>query len=167
MSLAQQQHIVCSDYYNCDVIKGTPMRHILVPFDDAPHATRAFSLALTLAKTFGSWITVASVVQEDIKNSWVRGVPSREKGMSERSVSRLDKKMQLLQVQAQKFGVKFDSVIMTSSNVAESMLSFIREYNIDFIVRGSRGKGMMKEMMLGRVSTNVALNSACPVLLVK
>jgi len=73
----------------------------------------------------------------------------------------------LLQLQAQKFGVKFDSVIMTSSTVAETMLSFIREYNIDFIVMGSRGKAMMKEMMLGRISTTVALNSPCPVLIVK
>jgi len=56
---------------------------------------------------------------------------------------------------------------MTSSTVAETMLSFIREYNIDFIVMGSRGKGMLKEMMLGRVSTTVALNSPCPVLIVK
>jgi len=167
MSLEKLQHIVCSDFYNCDVIKGAPMRHILVPFDDAPHATKAFSLALTLAKTFGAWITAASVVQEDIKNSWISGTPGREKGMSERSVTRLDDKMKLLQLQAQKFGVKFDSVIMTSSTVAETMLSFIREYNIDFIVMGSRGKAMMKEMMLGRISTTVALNSPCPVLIVK
>jgi nucleotide-binding universal stress UspA family protein len=167
MSLEKPLNIVCSDFYNCDVIKGAPMRHILVPFDDARHATKAFSLALTLAKTFGAWITAASVVQEDIKNSWISGTPGREKGMSERSVTRLDDKMKLLQLQAQKFGVKFDSVIMTSSTVAETMLSFIREYNIDFIVMGSRGKGMLKEMMLGRVSTNVALNSPCPVLIVK
>ena len=167
MSLEKPLNIVCSDFYNCDVIKGAPMRHILVPFDDARHATKAFSLALTLAKTFGAWITAASVVQEDIKNSWISGTPGREKGMSERSVTRLDDKMKLLQLQAQKFGVKFDSVIMTSSTVAETMLSFIREYNIDFIVMGSRGKAMTKEMMLGRISTTVALNSPCPVLIVK
>jgi len=32
---------------------------------------------------------------------------------------------------------------------------------------GTRGRREMKEMMLGRVSTTIALNSGCPVLLIK
>jgi nucleotide-binding universal stress UspA family protein len=167
MSLEKHSQIICTDLNTCDVINGSGMKHILVPFDDAPHATRAFGLALTLAKIFGSWITVATVVQEEIKNSWISGTPGREKGMTERSISRLDKKIELLELQAKKFNIRFDSVIMTSKHVAETMLSFIREYKIDFIVMGSRGKGMEKEMMLGRVSTTVALNAPCPVLLIK
>lgn len=167
MSIQKPINIVCQDLYNSKAVYGSPMKHILVPFDDSSHTSSTFGLALTLAKNFGAWITMVSVIQEDIKNSWISGTPGSEKGMTETSASRLGKKMELLKIQAEKFNVRFDSVVLTSNSVAESILTLIREYGIDFIVMGSRGKGMAKEMMLGRISTNVALNSPCPVLLVK
>ncbi len=160
-------NIKCIDLSNCEIVGGSPISHILVPFDESKHASSAFGFALTLAKNFGARISVISVVQEDIKNSWVSGTPGREKGMTERSTSRLEKQFELLKIQAEKFNVHFDSSVLTSNSVAETILTVTREYKIDFIVMGSRGKGMLKEMMLGRVSTNIALNASCPVLLIK
>jgi len=167
VSIQKPINIKCIDLNNCEVIRGSPISHILVPFDDSKHASSAFGFALTLAKNFGARITVISVVQEEIKNSWISGVPGREKGMTERSTSRLEKKIELLKIHAEKFDISFDSAVLSSSSVAETILTITREYKIDFIVMGSRGKGMLKEMMLGRVSTNVALNAPCPVLLIK
>ncbi len=167
VSIQKPINIQCIDLNHCEISYGSPISHILVPFDDSKHASRAFGFALTLAKNFGALISVISVVQEKIKSSWVNDVPGREKGMTERSSSRLEKLTELLKIQAEKFDVRFDSAVLTSSSVAETILTVTREYKIDFIVMGSRGKGMSQEMMLGRVSTNVALNAPCPVLLVK
>ena len=167
MSIQKPINIKCVDLYNCESIPGSPITKILVPFDDSEHAARAFGFALTLAKNFGASVSVVSVVQEEIKNSWISGTPGREKGMTERSSNRLENKAGLLQLQADKFDVRFDSAVVTSNSVAETILTIIREYKIDFVVMGSRGKGMHKEMMLGRISTHVALNSSCPVLLIK
>jgi nucleotide-binding universal stress UspA family protein len=167
MSIQNPVNIKCVDMYNCESIPGSPISHILVPFDDSEHASRAFGFALTLAKNYGALVSIVSVVQEEIKNSWISGTPGREKGMTERSSTRLAKRAELLQLQAEKFDVRFDSAVVTSNSVAETLLTIIREYKIDFVVMGTRGKGMHKEMMLGRISTNVALNSPCPVLLIK
>ncbi len=167
MSIQNPINIKCFDLYKCESIPGSPITKILVPFDDSEHAARAFGFALTLAKNYNAMISVVSVVQEEIKNSWISGTPGREKGMTERSTTRLEKKAELLKVQAEKFDVRFESTVVTSKSVSETLLTFIREYKIDFVVMGTRGKGMHKEMMLGRISTNVALNSPCPVLLVK
>jgi len=167
VSIQKPVNIKCVDLYNCESIPGSPITKILVPFDDSEHAARAFGFALTLAKNYGAMVSVVSVVQEEIKNSWISGTPGREKGMTERSSSRLENKAGLLQLQAEKFDVRFESAVVTSNTVAETLLTIIREYKIDFVVMGSRGKGMHKEMMLGRISTHVALNSSCPVLLVK
>ncbi len=167
MSIQKPVNIKCVDLYNCESFPGSPITKILVPFDDSEHAARAFGFALTLAKNFGASVSLVSVVQEEIKNTWISGTPGREKGMTERSSSRLEKKAGLLQLQAEKFGVPFESAVVTSNSVAETILTIIREYKKDFVVMGSRGKGMHKEMMLGRISTTVALNSSCPVLLVK
>ncbi len=149
------------------MIPGSPITKILVPFDDSEHATRAFGFALSLAKNFGASISVISVVQEEIKNSWISGTPGREKGMTERSSTRLENRAGSLQLQAEKFDIRFESAVVTSNTIAETLLTIIRQYKIDFVVMGSRGKGMHKEMMLGRISTHVALNSNCPVLLIK
>lgn len=167
MSIVKPVNIKCVDLNNCELVAGTPISHILVPFDESEHASRAFGFALTLAKNFGALISVISVVQEEIKNSWISGTPGREKGMTERSSRRLEKGIELLQIQAEKFDVRFESAVMSSKTVAETLLTIIRNYKIDFVVMGSRGKGMHKEMMLGRVSTTLALNAPCPVLLIK
>ena len=167
MSIQKPINIKCVDLTNCESIPGSPITKILVPFDDSEHAARAFGFALTLAKNYDASVSVVSIVQEEIKNSWISGTPGREKGMTERSSNRLENKAGLLQLQAEKFDVRFDSAVVTSNSVAETILTIIREYKIDFVVMGSRGKGMHKEMMLGRISTHVALNSSCPVLLVK
>lgn len=167
MSIQKPINIKCVDLSNCESIPGSPITKILVPFDDSEHAARAFGFALTLAKNYDASVSVVSIVQEEIKNSWISGTPGREKGMTERSSTRLENKAGLLQLQAEKFGIRFESAVVTSNSVAETLLTIIREYKIDFVVMGSRGKGMHKEMMLGRISTHVALNSSCPVLLIK
>ncbi len=167
MSIQKPINIKCTDLTNCEITPGSPITKILVPFDDSEHATRAFGFALSLAKNFGASISVISVVQEEIKNSWISGTPGREKGMTERSSTRLENRAGSLQLQAEKFDVRFESAVVTSNSIAETLLTIIRQYKIDFVVMGSRGKGMHKEMMLGRISTHVALNSNCPVLLIK
>jgi len=167
VSIQKPINIKCVDLSNCESIPGSPITKILVPFDDSEHAARAFGFALTLAKNYDASISVISIVQEEIKNSWISGTPGREKGMTERSSTRLENKAGLLKLQAEKFDVRFESAVVTSNSVAETLLTIIREYKIDFVVMGSRGKGMHKEMMLGRISTHVALNSSCPVLLIK
>ncbi len=167
MSIQKPINIKCIDLTNCESIAGSPITKILVPFDDSEHAARAFGFALTLAKNFGASVSVVSIVQEEIKNSWISGTPGREKGMTERSSTRLQNRAGSLQLQAEKFGIRFESAVVTSNDIAETLLTIIRQYKIDFVVMGSRGKGMHKEMMLGRISTHVALNSSCPVLLVK
>ena len=58
-------------------------------------------------------------------------------------------------------GIGFDGTIISSKNIAESIISFASTNKIDLVVMGTRGKGMPKEMMLGRVSTDVALNAHC------
>ena len=167
MSIQKPINIKCVDLSNCESIPGSPITKILVPFDDSEHAARAFGFALSLAINFGASVSVVSVVQEEIKNTWISGTPGREKGMTERSSTRLENKAGSLQLQAEKFDVRFESAVVTSNSIAETLLTIIRQYKIDFVVMGSRGKGMHKEMMLGRISTYVALNSSCPVLLVK
>lgn len=159
--------VLCSDLDSCNIVQGNTVRRILVPFDNSPHSTRSFGAALDMAKNRDASIVVISVIQEEIKKSWVNDTPTREKNMTKNSNVILKDGIRKLQSQAQKLGIGFDSTIVSSASIAETIISFASTNKIDLVVMGTRGKGMPKEMMLGRVSTDVALNAHCPVLLVK
>ncbi|KKL17808.1 hypothetical protein LCGC14_2481830 [marine sediment metagenome] len=159
--------IICQDLDHCSVSDVQSVRRILVPFNSTKHAPNVFGKALTIAKLYGASICVVSIVNKDLVKKWVNGTPSRQSAMSLGSVDILKKGITKLGLQAKKFKIPFDHTIITSKKVSESILSLIDSQKIDLVVMGTKGKGMMKEMLIGRVSSAVAVNAKCPVLLVK
>ena len=167
MSDSRVTQVLCSDLDRCNVVQGNTIKKILVPFDNSLHSARSFGTALDMAKNRGASIVVISVIQEEIRKSWVNDTPTREKNMTKNSNHILKEGIRKLENQVLKIGIGFDSTIVSSKSIAETIISFASVNKIDLVVMGTRGKGMPKEMMLGRVSTDVALNAHCPVLLVK
>jgi len=143
------------------------IKRILVPFDNSSHSSRAFGHALDLARKFGASIIVISVIQEEFKKTYVNDTPSREKNMSKTSLSNLKNGIINLRRDAVKLGVNVEYAILTSFNIAEAINTYISAKNIDYVVMGTRGQGKEKEMMMGRISTSVAINANCPVVLIK
>jgi len=159
--------IICQDLDNCNVSEYQSVRRILVPFNASKHAPKVFGKAFTIAKMLGASIFVVSIVNKDLSRSWVNETPSRESSMSLGSVDILKKGITKLGLQAKKFKIPFDHTIITSKKVTESILSLIDSQKIDLVVMGTKGNAMMKEMLIARVSSSVAINAKCPVLLVK
>ena len=159
--------IVCKDLEHCDVAGYEFVKRILMPYSDSRHAPNVFAYALTIAKRQGASILVVSVVNKDLIKHWVNGTPSRESAMSLGSVDMLKSGIKKMEQQARKFGVRFDYAIIPSKNVSDTLLSMIDTQKVDLVVMGTKGNGMFKEMLLGRVSSAVAINAKCPVLLVK
>jgi nucleotide-binding universal stress UspA family protein len=143
------------------------IRHILVPFDNSKHAVRAFGHALDLAKKYSAAITVVTITDENQDAEWVNDTPSRQKALAKSRNAEFRRIFKSLESQAAKFQIPISCRILESNTIAESLISFASLNKVDYIVMGTHGKGMVKEMMLGRVSTSVALNSNCPVVLVK
>ena len=167
MTDSQVTQVLCSGLDNCSIVRGNTIRKILVPFDNSSYAARSFGTALDMAKNRAASVVVISVIQEEISKSWVNDTPTREKNMTKNSKDILKEGIKMMKDQAKKIGIGFDSTIISSKNIAETIISFASTNKIDLVVMGTRGKGMPKEMMLGRVSTDVALNAHCPVMLVK
>ena len=159
--------IICKDLDNCNVTDFQAVTRILVPFNASKHAPNVFGKALTIAKLYGASICVVSVVNKDLVKKWVNGTPSRQSAMSLGSVDILKKGITKLGLQAKKFKIPFDSTIIPSTNVSETIIALIDSQKIDLVVMGTKGNAMWKEMLMGRVSSAVALNAKCPVLLVK
>jgi nucleotide-binding universal stress UspA family protein len=159
--------IICKDLDDCTVTEFQAVRRILVPFNSSKHAPNVFGKALTIAKLYGASICVVSVVNKDLVKKWVNGTPSRQSALSLGSIDILKQGITKLQLQAKKFNIPFDSTIIPSTNVSETIISLIDSQKIDLVVMGTKGNGMWKEMLMGRVSSAVGLNAKCPVLLVK
>ena len=161
------EQIICKSLDECQIINTPIMRHILVPFDNSKHATSVFGYALTLAKTFDASLLVVAITQDDLERSWVNNTPSREKSMSKYSIGTMREGISKLRHQTSNLKIRFNSTIISSKDIRATFLSLIDSQKIDLVIMGTRGRGEMKEMMLGRVSTTIALNAKCPVLLIK
>ncbi|QLH09532.1 hypothetical protein DSQ19_08665 [Candidatus Nitrosotenuis sp. DW1] len=159
--------MICTGVDSCQIVNTSLIRNILVPFDNSKHAVRAFGHALDLARKYHSSIILITVTDEDQTMQWLNDTPSRQHGMDKSRNSEFKRIFKILETQAAKFQIHFEAMILESSTIAESIISFATKKNIDYIVMGTHGNGMVKEMMLGRVSTNIALNAHCPVVLVK
>jgi len=159
--------IICQDMDHCSVSDNQSVRRILVPFNSSKHAPKVFGKAFTIAKMLGASIIVVSIVNKELSRSWVNETPSRESSMSLDSVDILKQGITKLGLQAKKFKIPFYHTIIASKKVSESILSLIDSQKIDLVVMGTKGNAMMKEMLIGRVSSAVAVNAKCPVLLVK
>jgi nucleotide-binding universal stress UspA family protein len=165
MSLADQ--IMCKTLEDCNSIKTSLIRIILVPFDNSGHSIRAFAHAMDLAKKYGSALIAVSVTSESDKTRWVNETPTRQRGLSKGRNEQFRDIFKQMETQAAKFKIKFEGIMIESDLVAEAIISFASKKHVDYIVMGTHGKGQAKEMMLGRVSTSIALNAHCPVVLVK
>ena len=120
-----------------------------------------------MARKYHSSIILITITDEDQTMQWLNDTPSRQKGIERSRNSEFKRIFKVLESQAAKFQIHFEAIILESHTIAESIISFATKKNIDYIVMGTHGNGMVKEMMLGRVSTNIALNAHCPVVLVK
>lgn len=161
------EKIIFKSLDDCQVINASIINRIMVPFDNSKHATRVFGYALTLAKTFDADLLAVAVTQNDTQRSWSNSTPNRDKELSKHSLPTLREGIMKLRQQANNLKIRFNSTIISSKDIRATLLSLIDSQKIDFVVMGTRGKGEMREMMLGRVSTTIALNAGCPVLLIK
>lgn len=164
--LAESQ-IVCTNLDNCNIVKTSLIKKILVPYDNSQYSQRAFAHALDVARKYGASIIVVTVTNENQEAEWVHDTPTRQKGINKSRNAEFKQIFKSLESIATKFQIHFDSTILQSNNAAESIISFASYKRVDYIIMGTHGEGKSKEMMLGRVSTNIALNAHCPVVLVK
>ena len=57
--------------------------------------------------------------------------------------------------------------MISSINIAEGIVDYAEENNIDLIVIGTRGRSGFKKLLLGSVASHVVTYAHCPVLVVK
>ena len=137
------------------------MKNILVPVDGSEGADRAIEQAVTLAKICGAklnFLYVANINQLAINAVLSDAILD---SVTKAGNVVLDRAMEMVPE-----GIEKASFSDTGSP-AVVVLDFAETNDIDLIVMGSRGLGVVKGVLLGSVSQYVVEQSKCPVLVVK
>ena len=140
--------------------------NILVPFDLSNQSTRAFKIAVNLAKQYNSKITLLTCLEGD---AW------HHKYYDSRADNELIKKQRKatlshiakLETLANKSEVPIKSQILKSTSVARDITTYAKSRKIDLIVMGSHGRTGVDKLILGSVANGVTQKASCPVLIIK
>lgn len=170
--------------------------HILVPTDGSSASSNALDLAVDLAKTCGSRLSLVHVVHRGASIEALREVAVRyqfldqvEEDLSSPEVivpvatpasgvpiivvpdAQLEKiGTLLLEKSAAKVRAQgMDSVAtaLLEGDPAEEVLRHAEDNGVDLIVPGSRGLGNLRSLFLGSVSHKLIADGKCPCLVVK
>ncbi|UKS30910.1 universal stress protein [Paenibacillus sp. HWE-109] len=138
-------------------------KHILVPIDGSQQADRALEHAIALAQTLSpeTKLTILYVSQLLTLNEPTMGVVMYD--------NMEDQDRQVIQPAAAKLAASnVNFTIDTKTGDPASVICYMADYNkCDLIVMGSRGVGLMSEILLGSVSHGVIQHAHCPVLIIK
>ena len=137
------------------------IKNILVPVDGSEGSDRAVTQAITLAEACGAklnFLYVANINQLAINACLSDAILD---AVTKAGNVILDRAMEMVPS-----GIDKEAFSETGSP-AVVILDFATDKDMDMIVMGSRGLGVVKGVLLGSVSQYIVEQSKCPVLVVK
>ncbi len=142
------------------------IRKILVPTDFSDNARHALLYGCSFAREYKSELVILHVV-EDIAVSYASDlfpVPMAHVFQELSGYARTE--LQKLVEEAKKKGLPAREVVAQGRPSSE-ILRFAKEAEIDLIVLGTHGKGVLDQALFGSTTERVVRNAPCPVLTVR
>ena len=141
-------------------------QNILVPFDLSTQSTRAFKVALDIAKNYNSKVTLLTCLEGD---AWQhKFYDSRaDAELLKKQKKATEKYLEKLESLADKNKVTVKSQIIKSKSVVNDIVTFAKSRKHDLIVIGSHGRTGFDKVLLGSVANGVSQKTSCPILIVK
>jgi len=141
-------------------------QNILVPVDLSTQSTRAFKVALDVAKKYNSKITILTCLELDASHHlYFEARPSSEQIKKQSKV--VKKHFKMLESLAEKNNISIKSKILTSGSAVNNIVTFAKSQKHDLVVIGSHGRTGFDKLLLGSVANSVSQKTNCPVLIVK
>ena len=144
------------------IIYGVQMKEnikILVPYDGSTHSKNAVYEAIDLAKKYSGSVTLLNV-------HWDPGATGSYDGTEIRDQPVI-KLFEDIENDLKQSGVSYELRYENDANAPKVILNASKEGGYDAIIMGCRGLGGARAWLLGSVSTRVAAEALCPVIIVK
>lgn len=144
-------------------------KSILVPIDGSEHSKKAVEHAITIATINNAQVIllhVANIVsaisnfdQTPITGGYVSEQLAKEMEDTGREI--LNEVMKTIpeNINAQE--------VFEVGSPGPAIIAVAKKFDVDLIVMGSRGLGLLKGIFMGSVSSYVASHETCPVLIIK
>ena len=141
-------------------------KNILVPFDLSVHSTRAFKVAVDVAKKYDSKLTLLTCLEGDAwHHKFYDARADSELIKKQKKVSQ--KHLEKLVAIAEKNNASVKSHILISKSVVNDIVVFAKSRKYDLIVIGSHGRSGFDKTLLGSVANSVSQKAKCPILIIK
>lgn len=145
------------------------MKKILVPFDGSETAHRALDFAAGLGQPFGSEIMVVNVI---VPYDFTKVPPRKPKNAIEEAEMAAKEPeptpLDIAKVLLDKLGYTSASYrLIVDIDPAERILEYAKNSEVDMIILGNRGMGMLAELLMGSVSMKISQYADCPVVIMK
>ena len=137
------------------------IRRILCPTDFSEASKKALKVANDLKDIFSAEMDVVHVLPNHIIKIKIEKVRDRDRVLQELNDGARDNLNNLLS----NYDIEKSGVI-EEGEPAKRIISFSKEKDIDLIVMGARGLGLIKGMIIGSVADAVLKSSPCPVLVI-
>ncbi len=143
------------------------MKHILIPVDGSDYSIKAIEAGKEMAKAFDSKVTILHVIPLEmtliagrVNFMYMPIVPEEIPDYSEGILAEAKKQFEGMSNVIETVGLQ--------GNVADIIVEYTHEHDIDFVIMGSHGIGAFKNrLMTGSVTTRVLHHIDKPVLVIK
>jgi len=141
-------------------------QNILVPVDLSNQSTRAFKVALDIAKKRNSKITILTCLELDASHHlYYEARPSPQQIKKQTKV--VKKYFEKLESLAEKNNISLKSKILISGSAVNNIVTFAKSQKHDLVVIGSHGRTGFDKLLLGSVANGVSQKTKSPILIVK
>jgi nucleotide-binding universal stress UspA family protein len=138
--------------------------NILVAVDGSPHADRALTEAIDLARGSHARLTIITAVGEPRTGAMMALASGAAAALGPALLLEADK---ILRAAADRVPEDVSvTTILTEQPIRSAILKRIEDGRHDLVVMGSRGRGTVRSAVLGSVSHHVLHHSPVPVLIV-
>jgi len=129
-------------------------------------STRAFKVALDIAKCHDSKVTLLTCLEGDAwHHKYYDARADSELIKKQKKISKIH--LEKLESLAEKNNVSIKSQIISSKSVVNDIVNYAKSRKYDLIVIGSHGRTGFDKLLLGSIANGVSQKARCPVLIVK
>jgi nucleotide-binding universal stress UspA family protein len=142
---------------------------ILVAFDGSEDSVKAARLACSLAKKYGSKVTVAHVYSFAVfayggaTPMPMPDVQPLEEAAKTKGLSILNRGLAI----ARDCGADAEGELIEAPSIVQALVEYAAKEKVGLIVAGTRGMTGFKKLIMGSVSSGLAGHAECPVLVVR
>ena len=150
----------------------TRIRKILVAYDGSAQSKEALDWAIDLSLMTKAQVMVVKVIEmmslREMTDLYEGGAHADLLVAKIEEIQKADQKLleEAINAVGDRKGVAITTALL-HGNVAAAIIEFSKENNVDLIVVGTKGHGVLEELLMGSVTRNLVSLSRIPVLVVK